>query len=680
MNTRKFKRRKDNNKYRDKILQARHLIYDKGQSVQSKGVEDLLKDSSYVPVMNTFSFQLGDLGFNSFGSLVIDQLHEVELGVWKALFKHLIRLLHLSGNSAVVEFNRRFRSVPSFSSTIRLFAEDVSELGCIAARDYEDILQCCMPVFEGLLPASCEIPAQKLLFVFATWHGLSKLRLHTRDTLQSFKSITTQLGNALREFADLTKDLEVRETPKEYARRRKQIEAGKASVMARRARHSKKPPTLSANNLPVNPNNLGSDGRRLCKLNLDTYKAHSLADYPWTVEEYGTTDSYSTQINELQNRKIKGQYARTNHRNIVEQMTRVGDITAVLEDIDTQLKWVRNKVTESTPLETNAGAVDSLLDGAAYSIGLKERSEDAIRGIPQWVASHQDDDATKFFIPQLKRHLLTRILGAQNRPNFDDSELINLRFYQEQMWRHKTLGINYTSYDILRQQDPLNPSTSNRFIVLASSPTNNSESPNHPFIYAKILGIYHAKVIYKGQRPERMDFVHVRWLYYDYDHPDDIVRACHLIPDFNRGTVADLLSGNRSLAHDDPDFGDWSRYYVGRFVDRDMLMRHLGGGIGHYKPKPSENSQSQVVESNDRAIDPGSDEDDTTEGDKDGQVDHEPVHESREEYCGDDIDSGEDDAELDVDIGDDLRDDEASDEDEAEAEATDEEWDDLWGF
>jgi hypothetical protein len=76
-------------------------------------------------------------------------------------------------------------------------------------------------------------------------------------------------------------------------------------------------------------------------------------------------------------------------------MTRVGDITAVLEDIDTQLKWVRNKVTESTPLETNAGAVDSLLDGAAYSIGLKERSEDAIRGIPQWVASHQDDDATK---------------------------------------------------------------------------------------------------------------------------------------------------------------------------------------------------------------------------------------------------------------------------------------------
>ncbi|CAE6469068.1 unnamed protein product, partial [Rhizoctonia solani] len=543
------------------IPSARYLIYNEGQSVQSKAVEELLKDNSYVPVMNAFSFKLGDLGFNIFGSLVVDQLHEVELGVWKAVFKHLIRLLHLSGNSAVVEFNKRFRSVPSFSSTICSFAEDVAEMGRIAARDYEDILQCCIPVFEGLLPASCEIAAQRLLFVFATWHGLAKLRLHTRDTLRVFKLLTTQLGDALRHFAHLTKDLEVRETPKEYARRRKQIEAAKALTMTRRARHSKQPSTRPTDHtIAANSNELSSDGRHLCKLNLDTYKAHSFPDYPRTIEEYGTTDSYSTQINELQNRKIKGQYTRTNHRNVVEQMTRVGDITAVLEDIDVQLKQVRAKALEGPLVETDTGTIDSLLDGAPYSIGLKERSEDAIRGIPQWVASHQDDDATKFFIPQLKQHLLARILGTRNHPNFSDSELIHLRFYQDCMWRHKTLGINYTSYDVLRQQDPLNPSTSNRFVMLASDPSSNSESPSHPFVYAKILGIYHTKVIYKGQRPERLNFVHVRWLYYDFDRPggwdnqrldclgyltcltdedildsfdfidpDDIIRACHLI-------------------------------------------------------------------------------------------------------------------------------------------------------
>jgi hypothetical protein len=87
--------------------------------------------------------------------------------------------------------------------------------------------------------------------------------------------------------------------------------------------------------------------------------------------------------------------------------------------------------------------------------------------------------------------------------------MIHLRLYQDRMWKHKTLGINYTSYDVLQQQDPLNPSTSNRFVMLASNSMSNSKPPNHLFIYAKILGIYHAKVIYKGQRLEQMNFVHV---------------------------------------------------------------------------------------------------------------------------------------------------------------------------
>lgn len=31
-------------------------------------------------------------------------------------------------------------------------------------------------------------------------------------------------------------------------------------------------------------------------LNLTTYKYHALADYPSTIRQYGTTDSYSTQL------------------------------------------------------------------------------------------------------------------------------------------------------------------------------------------------------------------------------------------------------------------------------------------------------------------------------------------------------------------------------------------------
>ena len=37
--------------------------------------------------------------------LVVDQLHEFELGVWKSLFKHLVRILEAAGPEKVKVFN-----------------------------------------------------------------------------------------------------------------------------------------------------------------------------------------------------------------------------------------------------------------------------------------------------------------------------------------------------------------------------------------------------------------------------------------------------------------------------------------------------------------------------------------------------------------------------------------------
>ena len=58
---------------------------------------------------NAFSSRLGEVddGFNFFTLLVIDLLHEFELGVWKALLTHLIRILHTQGEDTVMEFNDR---------------------------------------------------------------------------------------------------------------------------------------------------------------------------------------------------------------------------------------------------------------------------------------------------------------------------------------------------------------------------------------------------------------------------------------------------------------------------------------------------------------------------------------------------------------------------------------------
>jgi len=55
---------------------------------------------------NAFSTRLGP-GFNVYSMLVVDFMHEVELGVWKSLFTHLIRLLHAIDGALVNELDRR---------------------------------------------------------------------------------------------------------------------------------------------------------------------------------------------------------------------------------------------------------------------------------------------------------------------------------------------------------------------------------------------------------------------------------------------------------------------------------------------------------------------------------------------------------------------------------------------
>ena len=47
------------------------------------------------------------MSFDFFSLLVVDLMHEFELGVWKALFTHLIRMLLALNPANVVELNRR---------------------------------------------------------------------------------------------------------------------------------------------------------------------------------------------------------------------------------------------------------------------------------------------------------------------------------------------------------------------------------------------------------------------------------------------------------------------------------------------------------------------------------------------------------------------------------------------
>ena len=56
---------------------------------------------------NAFSARLGHTGFDFFLMLVVDLLHEFELGVWKAIFIHLLRIIVSLKGTVLAELDRR---------------------------------------------------------------------------------------------------------------------------------------------------------------------------------------------------------------------------------------------------------------------------------------------------------------------------------------------------------------------------------------------------------------------------------------------------------------------------------------------------------------------------------------------------------------------------------------------
>ncbi|KAF8222463.1 hypothetical protein L208DRAFT_1085530, partial [Tricholoma matsutake] len=94
---------------------------------------------------NTFSDILAPLGFDMFPMAVVNIMHEVELGMWRSLFIHLLHILESAGptcSTLTSELDRRYREVPTFSrDTIQKFSANCSEMKQLAARDFEDVLQ-----------------------------------------------------------------------------------------------------------------------------------------------------------------------------------------------------------------------------------------------------------------------------------------------------------------------------------------------------------------------------------------------------------------------------------------------------------------------------------------------------------------------------------------------------------
>lgn len=177
-------------------------------------------------------------------------------------------------------------------------------------------------------------------------------------------------------------------------------------------------------------------------------------------------------------------------------------------------------------------------------------------------------------------------------------ELNSLRFRANRLYLHKVMRVNYTSYDIRRQQDSVNPRTHPDVMML------NSPDADHPYLYARVLSIFHVNaycVNAPEEEPHLVQVLWIRWLDYDasapggfvvrrphrlkfahvsnepfaFIDPDKIVRGVHLIPVFHHQRADNGLAGY-TIARSDRRQDDWKYLYIGMYVAHPLCFLFLG--------------------------------------------------------------------------------------------------------
>ena len=454
--------------------------------------------------------------------------------------------------------------------------------------------------------------------------------MHTDPTLDILSLVTTSLGNRFRTFRDKTcAAFPTKELERERVARARRQEKSKAKTTSGSSKSQSQ--------------NLGTGGRKPKILNLKTYKYHALGDYASTIRQFGTTDSYSTQPvsffvcpgviysisrkqSEREHRTSKGRFLRTSGRSISQQLSKI-------ERRQHRVRMIRETLNGPFPqVEPDDPPNDPR---SQYSMGT---SQNFPVHIPTFLQKNEGDPAVKVnaistqiapvlthiqnFVLKLREHLLPRIRRAlqqeaatlQNSstvpvsfetnpgPVFSfsvDRSAVDFIFFKNDcIYHHKLLRFHFTTYDVRRGMDVVNAGTSrHNIMLLAEDECENADgstsSNSHPFLYARVLGAYHANVLYTGpgmrnHEPRCFDFLWVRWYElvnsassgwssskldtirfppmhqansFGFVDPKDVLRACHIIPAFAKGKRHTNEVGISRCAKDRHDY---IQYYIGQ--------------------------------------------------------------------------------------------------------------------
>lgn len=204
-------------------------------------------------------------------------------------------------------------------------------------------------------------------------------------------------------------------------------------------------------------------------------------------------------------------------------------------------------------------------------------------------------------MPQLYNHLIGRLTDRSfngEEREYTDKEKMGLQMFGNQIFFHKTLRVNYTTYDMRRNQDTINPRTHSDIMVLGHDDTDDDP---HSYWYGRVFHIFHIYARYvppssstNGILFQDVEVLYVRWFGRDLSarggfgsrrlhvvgfvestlpdafgflDPKEVIRGAHLIPAFRHGHTTKLLDPS-AVRYADPDAPadsqdeDWRFYYV----------------------------------------------------------------------------------------------------------------------
>lgn len=210
----------------------------------------------------------------------------------------------------------------------------------------------------------------------------------------------------------------------------------------------------------------------------------------------------------------------------------------------------------------------------------------------------------------MKDHLLGRLRNQPyNEEPFSDRERNSVHIVNNRIYSSKVLRVNYTTYDVRRDQDSMNPRTHSDVMVLS-----HEDDPNaHPYWYARVIGVFHLKVLHldssaTNRSVQHMEFLWVRWfgmvpghrfgttvarlpkigfvpdtdpLSFGFLDPSLVIRGCHVIPSFNDGRTAELLTVSPTAGRPPDETDDWTAFFVNMYAlslskhERSPLTAHI---------------------------------------------------------------------------------------------------------